>query len=231
MTHGDELYHYCTELSGKVLSADKMYHHPACSNNEGGQVSHTWHPLEFLKKVIDVQQRSDGREMTEAEHEEMRLKRIQEKNRRNQRKFRARQRVSGISDILLFSLCASVWTKPAVLHSAADFNGIFISTECAIQHTRPFRQACVLLLDDDTKVRACTALFIDMPPGDGRPLLGLCYTEGCRYHAVVLYLCCDMLKVSDTGAGKAGGLRAACEGAEQAGHGPGACQGGVGGTQ
>ncbi len=31
--------------------------------------------------------------MTEAEHEEMRLKRIQEKNRRNQRKFRARQRV------------------------------------------------------------------------------------------------------------------------------------------
>ena len=32
--------------------------------------------------------------MTEAEHEEMRLKRIQEKNRRNQRKFRARQRVS-----------------------------------------------------------------------------------------------------------------------------------------
>lgn len=41
-----------------------------------------------------MQARSDGREMTEAEHEEMRLKRIQEKNRRNQRKFRARQRVS-----------------------------------------------------------------------------------------------------------------------------------------
>ena len=41
-----------------------------------------------------AQARSDGREMTEAEHEEMRLKRIQEKNRRNQRKFRARQRVS-----------------------------------------------------------------------------------------------------------------------------------------
>ena len=42
---------------------------------------------------VDVQQRLDGREMTEAEHEEVRLKRIQEKNRRNQRKFRARQRV------------------------------------------------------------------------------------------------------------------------------------------
>ena len=42
---------------------------------------------------MDAQQRLDGREMTEAEHEEVRLKRIQEKNRRNQRKFRARQRV------------------------------------------------------------------------------------------------------------------------------------------
>ena len=32
-------------------------------------------------------------EMTEQEAEELRLRRIQEKNRRNQRKFRARQRV------------------------------------------------------------------------------------------------------------------------------------------
>lgn len=32
-------------------------------------------------------------EMTEADAEEVRLRRIQEKNRRNQRKFRARQRV------------------------------------------------------------------------------------------------------------------------------------------
>ena len=32
-------------------------------------------------------------EMTEADAEEVRLSRIQEKNRRNQRKFRARQRV------------------------------------------------------------------------------------------------------------------------------------------
>ena len=47
-----------------------------------------------LSEPARAQARSDGREMTEAEHEEMRLKRIQEKNRRNQRKFRARQRVS-----------------------------------------------------------------------------------------------------------------------------------------
>ena len=33
-------------------------------------------------------------ELTEGDAEEMRLRRIQEKNRRNQRKFRARQRVS-----------------------------------------------------------------------------------------------------------------------------------------
>ena len=42
--------------------------------------------------------------MTEAEHEEMRLKRIQEKNRRNQRKFRARQRVRPPTTSLCVSL-------------------------------------------------------------------------------------------------------------------------------
>jgi len=102
VTHGDELHHYCTKLSRQVLPADNMYHHSVCPDNEGGHASLTWHLLESLRKVINVQQRSDGREMTEAEHEEMRLKRIQEKNRRNQRKFRARQRVSGTSHFLTF---------------------------------------------------------------------------------------------------------------------------------
>ncbi|CAL5224339.1 g7011 [Coccomyxa viridis] len=55
---------------------------PACFSGESND-SH-------VERVTS--HRSDGREMTEAEHEEMRLKRIQEKNRRNQRKFRARQR-------------------------------------------------------------------------------------------------------------------------------------------
>ncbi|CAK0785506.1 hypothetical protein CVIRNUC_008716 [Coccomyxa viridis] len=56
---------------------------PACFSGESND-SHV--------ERVTSHARSDGREMTEAEHEEMRLKRIQEKNRRNQRKFRARQR-------------------------------------------------------------------------------------------------------------------------------------------
>ena len=49
--------------------------------------------------------------MTEQEAEELRLRRIQEKNRRNQRKFRARQRVSqqGGTPLWLYRLVMKYW--------------------------------------------------------------------------------------------------------------------------
>ena len=54
---------------------------------------------------VNMQQHSDGRELSATDQEGMRLKRTQEKNRRNQRRFRARQRVRDKhTDLLIQSL-------------------------------------------------------------------------------------------------------------------------------
>ena len=214
-----------------------MYHHPACLNNEGGQASLTWHLLEFLKKVSDVQQRSDGREMTEAEHEEMRLKRIQEKNRRNQRKFRARQRVSSTSDPLTFRSFHFVHpygsSRPylTVQLTSMTYSSL-LSVHCLKYSVRGLSdklESSYLLMT--RRAELAQQYYLTCPQQMADNCSNRATLKSCQCHAVMMYLCWDMLKGSDTGAGKAGGLRAACEGAEQAGHGPGACQGGVGGTQ
>ncbi len=55
-------------------------------------------------------------EATEMDTEELRLRRIQEKNRRNQRKFRARQRVSP----LLHVRSVACWPTPVSWYAATD---------------------------------------------------------------------------------------------------------------
>ena len=95
-------------------------------------------------------------EMTEQEQEELRLRRIQEKNRRNQRKFRARQRVRPLSLVMPHIDALMLHNAPLPLLWACDD-----SCMCVMHHLGSGMHLCV----DAVQLRSLPWQFLQWRAG------------------------------------------------------------------